>query len=81
LFLNFNWQAQGFQYITRLEWIPSLGIPTMWWQWYGYIPAADDRSCLRVRLSGTWKVEDRPNLYFALFLLLETACLGVFLRP
>jgi NADH-quinone oxidoreductase subunit M len=24
------------------------------------------------------KIEDRPNLYHALFLLLETACLGVF---
>ncbi|MCS6957861.1 MAG: NuoM family protein [Aquificaceae bacterium] len=79
LFLNFNWQAQGFQYITKLNWIPSLGI--------SYHVGVDGMAIslllmtalvFLVAIIWSWRVEDRPNLYFSLFLLLETACLGVF---
>ena len=26
LFVNFDWSLKGFQYITKVDWIPSLGI-------------------------------------------------------
>ncbi len=79
LFLNFNWSAQGFQYVTKLNWIPSLGI--------SYHVGVDGMAISLLLMTSLvfvsaflWslKIEDRPNLYFALFLALETACLGVF---
>ncbi|MCX8076914.1 MAG: NuoM family protein [Aquificaceae bacterium] len=79
LFLNFNEQAQDFQYVTKLDWIPSLGI--------SYHVGVDGMAISLLLMTAlvfvvaflwSWKIEDRPNLYFALFLLLETACLGVF---
>ncbi len=79
LFLNFNWSAQGFQYLTKLNWIPSLGI--------SYHVGVDGMAISLLLMTSLvfvsaflWslKIEDRPNLYFALFLALETACLGVF---
>jgi NADH-quinone oxidoreductase subunit M len=79
LFLNFNWSAQGFQYVKRFEWIPSLGI--------SYHVGVDGMAISLLLMTSLvfvvaflWslRVEDRPNLYFALFLALETACLGVF---
>ncbi len=79
LFLNFNWSLQGFQYITKINWIPSLGI--------SYHVGVDGMAISLLLMTAvvfvvaflwSWKVEDRVNLYFALFLALETACLGVF---
>ena len=79
LFLNFDWSAQGFQYVTKLNWIPSLGI--------SYHVGVDGMAISLLLMTSLvfvsaflWslKIEDRPNLYFALFLALETACLGVF---
>ncbi|QID32572.1 complex I subunit 4 family protein [Pampinifervens florentissimum] len=79
LFLNFDWSAQGFQYRTKVDWIPSLGI--------SYHVGVDGMAISLLLMTSLvfvvaflWslKVEDRPNLYFALFLALETACLGVF---
>ncbi|MCX8164913.1 MAG: NuoM family protein [Aquificaceae bacterium] len=79
LFVSFNWQTPGFQYVTRFNWIPSLGI--------SYHVGLDGMAISLLLMTAlvfvvaflwSWKVEDRPNLYFTLFLLLETACLGVF---
>ncbi|MFN7065978.1 MAG: NuoM family protein [Aquificaceae bacterium] len=79
LFLNFNWTSEGFQYTTKVDWIPSLGI--------SYHVGVDGMAIslllmtalvFLVALLWSWRIEDRPNLYFALFLALETACLGVF---
>ncbi len=79
LFFNFDWSAQGFQYVTKLNWIPSLGI--------SYHVGVDGMAISLLLMTSLvfvsaflWslKIEDRPNLYFALFLALETACLGVF---
>ncbi|MFN3471842.1 MAG: NuoM family protein [Aquificaceae bacterium] len=79
LFLNFDWSAKGFQYTTKLNWIPSLGI--------SYHVGVDGMAISLLLMTAlvflvaflwSWKIEDRPNLYFALFLALETACLGVF---
>ena len=79
LFLNFDWSLQGFQYITKINWIPSLGI--------SYHVGVDGMAISLLLMTAvvfvvaflwSWKVEDRVNLYFALFLALETACLGVF---
>ncbi len=79
LFLHFDWSVQGFQYRTKLDWIPSLGI--------SYHVGVDGMAISLLLMTSLvfvsaflWslKIEDRPNLYFALFLALETACLGVF---
>lgn len=79
LFLNFDWQAEGFQYTTKISWIPQLGI--------SYHLGVDGMAMALLLMTSlifvvaflwSWKVEDRPVLYFALFLALETACLGVF---
>ncbi len=79
LFLNFDWSLQGFQYVTKINWIPSLGI--------SYHVGVDGMAISLLLMTAvvfvvaflwSWKVEDRVNLYFALFLALETACLGVF---
>ncbi len=79
LFLNFDWHAKGFQYTTKITWIPQLGI--------SYHVGVDGMAMALLLMTSLvfvvaflWslKVEDRPVLYFALFLALETACLGVF---
>lgn len=79
LFVNFDWSLKGFQYITKVDWIPSLGI--------SYHVGVDGMAISLLLMTSlvflvaflwSWKIEDRPNLYFALFLALETACLGVF---
>ncbi|MCX8060713.1 MAG: proton-conducting transporter membrane subunit, partial [Aquificaceae bacterium] len=79
LFLNFRWEERGFQYVTKVDWIPSLGI--------AYHVGLDGMGVSLLLMTAlvflvaflwSWKVEEKPNLYFALFLVLETACLGVF---
>ncbi|RMH80849.1 MAG: NuoM family protein [Acidobacteria bacterium] len=79
LFLNFQWGGAEFQYTTKINWIPQLGI--------SYSVGLDGMAVSLLLMTSLvflvaflWslKVEDRPNLYFTLFLLLETACLGVF---
>lgn len=79
LFLKFDWNKEGFQHVFRLNWIPSLGI--------SYHVGLDGMgmallvlTALMFLVAFIWsiRIEDRPNLYIALFLILETACLGVF---
>ncbi len=79
LFLNFDWNRSGFQFVSKYDWVPSLGI--------SYHVGLDGMAVSLLLMTALifvvaflWslKVEDRPNLYFALFLALETACLGVF---
>jgi len=79
LFLGFDWSKAGFQYETKYTWIPTLGI--------SYHVGVDGMAISLLLMTAimffasfiwSWKVEDRPNLYHALFLMLETACLGVF---
>ena len=79
LFLNFDWTRPGVQFVSKYDWVPSLGI--------SYHVGLDGMAVSLLLMTALifvvaflWslKVEDRPNLYFALFLALETACLGVF---
>ncbi len=79
LFLNFDFSRPGFQYETKIDWIPALGI--------SYHLGLDGMAVSLVTMTAllffavfiwSWRVEDRPVLYTSLFLILETACLGVF---
>lgn len=79
LFLNFDFSKQGFQYETYLPWIEPLGI--------GYHVGVDGMAITLILMTAilffavfiwSWKIEDRPIPYIALFLALETACIGVF---
>ena len=79
LFISFDFSKRTFQYETYIPWIKSLGI--------GYHVGVDGMAISLILLTAllfftvfiwSWKIEDRPVLYFALFLALETACIGVF---
>ena len=79
LFINFDFTKQGFQYETYLPWIKLLGI--------GYHVGVDGMAITLILMTAilffavfiwSWKIEDRPIPYIALFLALETACIGVF---
>ena len=79
LFINFDFSKQGFQYETYVPWIKLLGI--------GYHVGVDGMAITLILMTAilffavfiwSWKIEDRPIPYIALFLALETACIGVF---
>lgn len=76
----FHIGASGFQFVERAAWIPSIGAQ--------YLIGIDGISLLLVLLStlisvvaalASWNAAaDRPKLYFAMILLLETSVVGVF---
>ena len=79
LFINFDFSKPGFQYETYIPWIKLLGI--------GYHVGVDGMAITLILMTAilflavfiwSWKIEDRPIPYIALFLALETACIGVF---
>ncbi|GAB6066476.1 NuoM family protein [Aquifex pyrophilus] len=79
LFLAFDFEKAGFQFETYVPWIKTLGI--------GYHVGVDGMAVSLILMTSllflaayiwSWRIEDRPVLYFALFLALETACIGVF---
>ncbi|WP_461830180.1 complex I subunit 4 family protein [Aquifex sp.] len=79
LFINFDFSKPGFQYETFVPWIEILGI--------GYHVGVDGMAVTLILMTAilffavfiwSWKIEDRPIPYIALFLVLETACIGVF---
>jgi NADH-quinone oxidoreductase subunit M len=80
LWSGFNPDATGFQFSERLEWIPSIGA--------SYFVGIDGISLLLVLLTtligplaalSSWKeIQDRLKEYYALFLLLQTGMIGVF---
>jgi NADH-quinone oxidoreductase subunit M len=72
--------VSGFQFVERASWVPTLGID--------YSLGVDGISLLLVLLStvitalatlASWKIDERIKEYYALFLLLESGILGVFL--
>src|SRR5947209_1496126 len=81
LVTRFDRQAGGFQMVERADWIPTLGAK--------YLIGIDGISLLLVMLTtvisflsilSSWNaIEDRLKEYYAMFLLLETGMLGVFL--
>ena len=78
---NFDASADGFQFVERADWIPSLGVK--------YLIGIDGISLLLVMLTTlmgfmamlcSWTaIEDRLKEYYAMFLLLQTGMIGVFL--
>src|SRR6266704_1316234 len=78
---RFDKSVAGYQMIERADWIPSLGAK--------YMVGVDGISLLLVMLTtvisflsilSSWNaIEDRLKEYYAMFLLLETGMIGVFL--
>ena len=78
---RFQSGAAGFQLVEKADWIPSLGVK--------YLIGIDGISLLLVMLTTlmgfiatlcSWNaVEDRVKEYYAMFLLLQTGMIGVFL--
>src|SRR5207237_5755964 len=67
------------QFVERHEWIPSIGAQ--------YYVGIDGLGLLMVLLSAiivpfallaSWKIDDKPNVYFALMLLLQAGLFGAF---
>jgi NADH-quinone oxidoreductase subunit M len=81
LVTRFDKSALGYQMVERADWIPSLGAK--------YLIGIDGISLLLVMLTtvvsflailSSWNaIEDRLKEYYAMFLLLETGMIGVFL--
>ena len=81
LALNFNKNADGFQFVERASWIPSLGVH--------YSIGIDGISLLLVMLTtvigcvailSSWRaIDDRVKEYYAMFLLQQTGMIGVFI--
>ncbi len=78
---RFDKGASGFQFVERAEWIPSLGVQ--------YLIGVDGISMLLIMLTtvfgfiaalSSWNaVEERVKEYYAMFMLLQTGMIGVFL--
>src|SRR5258708_24943955 len=81
LVTRFDKNIAGFQFVERADWIPTLGAK--------YLIGIDGISLLLVMLTtvvgflavlSSWNaIEDRLKEYYAMFLLLETGMIGVFL--
>src|SRR6478672_8112000 len=81
LVTRFDKRLDGYQMVERADWIPSLGVK--------YLIGVDGISLLMVMLAtvvsflailSSWNaIEDRLKEYYAMFLLLETGMIGVFL--
>jgi NADH-quinone oxidoreductase subunit M len=80
LVLNFDKAQDGYQFVERASWIPSLGVQ--------YLLGLDGISLLLVMLTTvigwmavlcSWSaIEDRVKEYYAMLLLLQTGMIGVF---
>src|SRR5512140_1701345 len=79
LFVNFDRTQAGFQFIEHYQWIPSFNIE--------YFVGVDGISITMVLLTAllsflcmfaSWGIEKAVKGYFALFLLLDAAMMGVF---
>ncbi len=79
-FARFSNSASGFQLVERAPWIPTLGVQ--------YALGVDGISLLLILLTtiicpiaflASWNVTQKVKAFHALFLLIETATLGVFL--
>src|SRR5579864_2150045 len=78
---RFHSGAAGFQFEERADWIPSLGA--------GYLIGIDGISLLLLMLTAlmgflailsSWNaIQDRVKEYYAMFLLLQTGMIGVFI--
>jgi NADH-quinone oxidoreductase subunit M len=81
LVANFHPESAGYQFVERADWIPTLGVK--------YLIGIDGISLLLVMLTTvmgviamlvSWSaVEERLKEYYAMFLLLQTGMIGVFI--
>jgi NADH-quinone oxidoreductase subunit M len=81
LVFRFQTSAPGFQFVEKADWIPTLGVH--------YMIGIDGISLLLVMLTTvmgvvatlcSWSaIDDRLKEYYAMFLLLQTGMIGVFL--
>lgn len=78
-YLSYNSAQGGYQFVTQVPWIPSLGIT--------YHVGVDGISMPLVLLTGvvmftgvliSWSVDDRPREFFAFMFILATGVFGVF---
>jgi NADH-quinone oxidoreductase subunit M len=78
-YLSYNSDQGGYQFVTQIPWIPSLGI--------SYHVGVDGISMPLVLLTGvvmftgvliSWRVDDRPREFFAFMFILATGVFGVF---
>jgi NADH-quinone oxidoreductase subunit M len=79
LWMTFDTDKTGYQFVESLAWVPSLGID--------YHLGIDGLGLLMVLLSAlivpfamlsSWKIGQNPKLYFALILFLEAGLFGTF---
>jgi len=81
LIVSFDRNADGMQFVERMDWIPSLGVQ--------YLIGVDGISVLMVMLTtvmgflaifSSWDaVKDREKEYYAMFLIQQTGMIGVFI--
>ncbi|MBI4892223.1 MAG: NADH-quinone oxidoreductase subunit M [Acidobacteria bacterium] len=81
LIMNFNRNLDGYQFVERADWIPSLGVQ--------YLIGVDGISVLMVMLTtfmgliaifSSWDaIKDREKEYYAMFLIQQTGMIGVFI--
>ncbi|MBI5084467.1 MAG: NADH-quinone oxidoreductase subunit M [Acidobacteria bacterium] len=81
MIVQFNRNAEGYQFMERMDWIPSLGVQ--------YLVGVDGISALMVMLTtimgflaifSSWdSVKEREKEYYAMFLLQQTGMIGVFI--
>ena len=76
---HYNFQNSGFQMVENISWIPQIGL--------NWSLAVDGLSMPLVILSGlittlailaSWKIQDKPRLFYALMLVMYSAQIGVF---
>jgi len=81
LLLNFNKALDGYQFVERVDWIPSLGVQ--------YLIGVDGISLLMVMLTtvmgmlaifASWdSINEKVKEYYAMFLLQQVGMIGVFI--
>jgi NADH-quinone oxidoreductase subunit M len=78
-YVSYNSAQGGYQFVTQIPWIPSLGI--------SYHVGVDGMSMPLVLLTGvvmftgvliSWSIDDRPREFFAFMFILATGVFGVF---
>lgn len=76
---GFDVSSGGFQFQEQHDWIPTLGVQ--------YRVAADGLGLLMILLTAiltpmamlaSWRIEDRPRIYFSLVLFLQSGLFGTF---
>jgi len=79
LWKSFDPTSSGIQFVENHNWIPSIGVQ--------YFVGVDGLGLLMVLLSAivvpfallaSWKIEEKPNIYFSLMLFLQAGLFGAF---